>query len=45
MSYRFKSSSAWTGRFPRSTDQRWPNHPVSYRPGFWRRLLVWFCGL
>jgi len=44
MSYRFKNSSAWTGRFPRSTEQRWLSHPVSFREGWFRRLLIWVCG-
>lgn len=37
-------SSAFTGRACRSTCQRWPADPVSVRRGFWRTLLVWFCG-
>lgn len=38
------TSSAWTGRAPRSTCERWPADPVSIRSSIWRRLLVWFCG-
>lgn len=44
MSYRWKQSSAWTGRAPRSTDQRWPNHPRSFYNNPWRKFLIWLCG-
>jgi hypothetical protein len=42
MSYRH-NSSAWTGRAPRTTAERWPSLPMRI-PGFWRRLLILICG-
>lgn len=44
MSYRFKSGSAWTGRFPRSTEQRWPSHPVRPYVGIFRRFYCFPVG-
>lgn len=43
MSYR-NNSSAWTGRAPRSINQRWPADPIPFRNSIWRRLLIAFCG-
>ena len=43
MSYR-SNSSAWTGRAPRTMAERWPSHPVSVRPGFWWRFLIFITG-
>lgn len=41
--YRYRSG-AWTGLAPRSTAERWPPHPVTFRNGFWRQLLLLVCG-
>lgn len=38
------NSSAWTGRAPRSTGERWPADPVSAPRGFWHWLLLLICG-
>jgi hypothetical protein len=43
MNYK-SSSSAWTGRAPRTVSERWPEHPRTVRPGLWWRLLIWITG-
>lgn len=43
MSYR-THSGAWTGRTPRTTEERWPSAPVAHSRGWFARLLVWLVG-
>lgn len=40
-----RASSAWTGRAPRSVEERWPACPVvAEKPGFWYRVLLFITG-
>ena len=40
----YRNSYAHTGRACRTTPERWPDYPVTFRNSPWRRLLIWFCG-
>lgn len=41
MDYQYRStSSAWTGRAPRTVEERWPSAPVSAPAGWFSQLLT-----
>ena len=40
----YRNSYAHTGRACRTTSERWPDAPVAFREGWFRRLLILICG-